>query len=174
MNSKDSNRFHGRIIHAGAEQVKLPDGRIMLMDVVRHPGGAAVVALDDQRRVCLLFQYRGVMDEWLWELPAGKIDDQEPPLATAQRELQEEAGMIAGSWRELGISISSPGVFTEKVWLYLAGDLQEVEQQVEEHEIFERHWIDFKEALRWAASGKISDAKTVVGLFRAAELILPE
>jgi len=166
VNSKN-NRFDGQIIHAGAEQVKLPDGRTMLMDVVHHPGGAAVVALDDNQRVCLLRQYRGVMGEWLWELPAGKIDNQEPPLETAQRELQEEAGVKADNWQELGMSLSSPGVFTERVWLYLARDLQACEQEPEEHEIFERHWLDFEEALAWAKSGKISDAKTVVGLFRA-------
>ena len=170
MNSKD-NRFEGQIIHAGAGQVKLPDGRTMLMDVVHHPGGAAVVALDEQQRVCLLRQYRGVMDEWLWELPAGKIDHQEPPLETAHRELQEEAGVIAGSWQELGMSLSSPGVFSEKVWLYLASDLQQATQQPEEYEIFERHWLAFDEALDWAKSGKISDAKTVIGLFRALDKI---
>lgn len=137
------------------------------MDVVHHPGGAAVVALDEQQRVCLLRQYRGVIDEWVWELPAGKIDDREPPLQTAHRELQEEAGIVAERWDELGLSLSSPGVFTEKVWLYLARDLQNGEQQLEAHEIIECHWIDFDEALAWARAGKISDAKTVIGLFRA-------
>jgi len=144
------------------------------MDVVHHPGGAAVVALDERQRVCLLFQYRGVIDEWVWELPAGKIDDREPPLQTAHRELQEEAGIVADHWDALGVSLSSPGVFTEKVWLYLARDLQFGEQQPEAHEIFESHWIDFEEALDWARSGKISDAKTVMGLFRAANRILPD
>lgn len=171
MNSKDSNHFQGQIIHAGAEQVKLPDGRTMLMDVVHHPGGAAVVALDERQRVCLLFQYRGVLDEWVWELPAGKIDDEEPPLETARHELLEEAGVKAAQWEELGVSLSSPGVFKEKVWLYLARDLEHGEQQPEEHEIFERHWLDFNEALAWAKSGKISDAKTVIGLFRAAAIV---
>ncbi len=170
MNSKN-NRFDGQIIHAGAEQVKLPDGRTMLMDVVRHPGGAAAVALDNEQRVCLLRQYRGVVDEWLWELPAGKIEDQEPPLETARRELQEEAGVEARQWEELGVSLSSPGVFNEKVWLYLARELEACEQQPEEYEIFERHWLDFDEALMWATSGKISDAKTVIGLFRTADKI---
>ncbi|HEB85880.1 MAG TPA: NUDIX hydrolase [Gammaproteobacteria bacterium] len=143
----------------------------MLMDVVHHPGGAAVVTLDEQQRVCLLRQYRGVMDEWLWELPAGKIDHQEPPLDTARRELQEEAGVTARQWLELGLSLSSPGVFSEKVWLYLAQELQPCAQQPEEYEIFERHWIEFEEALGWAKSGKINDAKTVVGLFRAASCL---
>ncbi len=171
MNS-NNNCFDGQIIHAGAEQVKLPDGRSMLMDVVHHPGGAAVVALNDHQQICLLRQYRGVMGEWIWELPAGKIDNQEAPLETAQRELQEEAGVKAQHWQELGLSLSSPGVFTERVWLYLARGLQQSTQQLEEHEILERHWLDFEEALGWAKTGKISDAKTVVGLFRAAEEIV--
>ncbi len=165
----ERNEFNGRIIHAGTEQVKLPDGRMMAMDVVRHPGGAAAVALDERRRVCLLRQYRGVIDEWVWELPAGKIDDQEPPEETARRELREEAGVTARDWQALGFSISSPGVFTEKVWLYLARDLQTVATQPEAHEIFELHWLDFDEALARARDGRISDAKTVIGLFRAAD-----
>ncbi|VAX10913.1 ADP-ribose pyrophosphatase [hydrothermal vent metagenome] len=170
MNLKN-NYFDGQIIQAGAEQVKLPDGRTMLMDVVRHPGGSAIVAVNDQQQVCLLHQYRGVMDEWIWELPAGKIDNQEAPLKTAHRELKEEAGLVANNWQELGLSISSPGVFTEKVWLYLARDLSDCGQQLEEHEILKLHWLDFNEAMERAQSGKISDAKTVVGLLRAANII---
>ena len=111
------------------------------------------------------------VEQWVWELPAGKIDHQEPHIETAQRELEEEAGVQANDWHELGAMISSPGVFDELVYLYLAKDLKEVEQQPEEHEVFELHWIDFDEALDWAVTGKINDAKTVIALFRASQYL---
>ncbi|MCI0505955.1 MAG: NUDIX hydrolase, partial [Gammaproteobacteria bacterium] len=94
--------FKGKIIEVEVRHVTLPNGHQMEMEVVRHPGGAAVAALNERQEICLLKQYRCVFDEWLWELPAGKRDHQEPPLATAQRELAEEAGVIAGQWTELG------------------------------------------------------------------------
>ena len=139
--------------------------------MVRHPGGSAVVAINEKRQICLLKQYRCVLDQWLWELPAGKNDDNEPPLTTAQRELEEEAGVQAVQWLDLGFMISSPGVFTEKVYLYLAKDLRSVAQNSEDHEVFDVHWIDLDKALKWAVSGEISDAKSVIGLWRAAEML---
>ncbi|MDH5571645.1 MAG: NUDIX hydrolase [Gammaproteobacteria bacterium] len=171
MSQKSKQIFNGRIIQLEVETVKLPNGSIAEMEIVRHPGGAAVVAMDNASRVCLLKQYRYVVNEWVWELPAGKIDDQEPSFETAKRELEEEAGVIAHHWDELGHVISSPGVFDEKVYLYLAQELEEVKQQPEEHEVFEIHWIDFDEALEWAYQGKISDGKTVVALARTRNLL---
>ena len=90
--SKSDVRFRGRIVTVSVQHARLPNGAELEMDVVEHPGGAAVVAVDTQRRVCLLRQYRHVIGEWLWELPAGKRDDGEDTALTAQRELQEEAG----------------------------------------------------------------------------------
>ena len=171
MNGKLKQIFNGRIIKLEVEKVELPNGSVCEMEIVRHPGGSAVVALDTENRVCLLKQYRYVVDSWVWELPAGKIDDEEPPFETAKRELEEEAGVIANHWDELGYMISSPGVFDEKVYLYLAQDLKEVTQQPEEHEVFELHWLDFDEAIKLAFNGIISDGKTVVALTRAKNLL---
>ena len=106
-------QFTGRVIRVTTDEVVLPNGHRALLEVVHHPGGAATVALDDAQRVCLLRQYRYVADGWLWELPAGKLEPAEPPLATAQRELAEEAGVSARHWRALGTLLSSPGVFSE-------------------------------------------------------------
>ena len=141
------------------------------MEVVTHPGGSAVVAVDDEDRVCLLKQYRPAIESWVWELPAGKIDNREPPLETAQRELQEEAGVVASHWQAMGHMLSSPGVFTEKIYLYLARGLTQIDAAAEEHEVFEVHWLAFADVLYQARSGEISDAKSVVGLFRAADYI---
>ncbi len=167
MSETENVLFRGRIITLEQTEVELPNGVRTQLEIVRHPGGAAVVAVDGQRRVCLLRQYRHAMEEWLWELPAGKIDHGEPPAETARRELREEAGCTARAWRELGYLIASPGVFTERVWCYLATDLEPVATAHEAEEVIEVHWIDFDEAWHMAITGAINDAKSVVGLCRA-------
>src|ERR1700752_3498539 len=106
-------QFSGRVIRVTTDEVVLPNGHRALLEVVHHPGGAAVVALDSKGRVCLLRQYRYVAGGWIWELPAGKLEPNEPPLETARRELIEEAGVGAKHWQSLGAVFSSPGVFAE-------------------------------------------------------------
>jgi ADP-ribose pyrophosphatase len=91
-------------------------------------------------------------------------------METARRELVEEAGLKAGRWRELGSILSSPGVFAEVLHLYLAEDLIEVPDHREDYEVFEVHWMDFSEALRRALDGRLRDAKTLVALFRVADI----
>ena len=163
--------FEGRIIRLNIETVKLPNGRMAELEIVHHPGGAAVVALDGENRVCLLRQYRHAAGGWLWELPAGKLDNGEAPLPCAQRELEEEAGMQAADWQSLGKIVSSPGVFTEVIHLYLARALGAVPARPEEHEVIEVHWLPWAEALRMAQAGEIEDAKTLAGLLRAQGLV---
>lgn len=163
--------FEGRIVSLAQETARLPNGKRMAIDVVRHPGGAAAVAIDKRNRVCLLRQYRPVFDEWIWELPAGKLDHGEPPAGTAQRELIEEAGVTASDWIPLGAVISSPGVFTETVHLFLARDLARTATAKEEHELIEVHWVPLAKAIERASNGDISDSKTVAGLFRASRYI---
>ncbi|MBT8132463.1 MAG: NUDIX hydrolase [Gammaproteobacteria bacterium] len=141
------------------------------MEIISHPGGAAVVALNDSGQVCLLHQYRHVAGGYLWELPAGKIDDGEPPLTTARRELADEAGVLADDWQPLGDMLSSPGVFSEVVSLYLARQLKTTDSNTDSDEVLEVHWVALDEALQWAASGKIRDAKSVIGLFRAKTIV---
>jgi 8-oxo-dGTP pyrophosphatase MutT (NUDIX family) len=160
--------FSGRVIHVNVERVQLPNGSIADLEIIHHPGGAAVVAVDTDRNVCLLRQFRHAANGFLWELPAGKIDHQEPPLQTAQRELTEEAGARAERWDSLGDYVSSPGVFDEVVHLFLATELTHGTVRPEEHEVIEVHWKPFEEALRMAQQGEIRDGKSVVGLFRAA------
>jgi 8-oxo-dGTP pyrophosphatase MutT (NUDIX family) len=160
--------FSGRVIEVNVESVELPNGTTAALEIVRHPGGAAVVALDENNRVCLLRQFRHAAGGWVWELPAGKIDNREPPLDTARRELEEEAGMAASSWQPLGDYLSSPGVLTEVVHLFLATELSQLPQRPEEHEVFEVHWLPFRDALAMAHSGELRDGKSLVGLFRAA------
>lgn len=167
-------KFTGRIIAVDIETVCLPNGHQFELEVVQHPGGSAVVVLNDQGQVCLLRQYRHVAGQWLWELPAGKIESGEAPLLTAQRELAEEAGVAATQWYELGEIYTSPGVFKEVIHLYLARHISPTAVMHEEEEMIEIQWLDFQEALSWAKSGQITDAKTLIGLYRAVELVDPD
>jgi ADP-ribose pyrophosphatase len=128
------------------------------------------VALDSAGRVCLLRQYRYVADGWLWELPAGKLEPNEPPLLTAQRELIEEAGVSARSWRSLGVLLSSPGVFSERLHLYLATELAAATAAHERAEVIEVHWVPLEQACLWALDGTIADCKTAIGLLRARNM----
>jgi ADP-ribose pyrophosphatase len=159
--------FRGRVITVTTDEVVLPNGHRATLEVVHHPGGAAVVALDSQRRVCLLRQYRYVAGGWIWELPAGKLEPNEPPLDTAKRELIEEAGVSASHWESLGTALSSPGVFAEVLHLFYATQIEPGTAAHEHSEIIEVHWIPFAEAYEWAMNGQIRDAKTIIALARA-------
>lgn len=163
--------FTGRVIEVNIERVELPNGTTASLEIIHHPGGAAVLALDADHRVCLLRQFRHAAGGWVWELPAGKIDNREPPLDTARRELEEEAGVAAASWESLGDYLSSPGVLTEVVHLFLATQLTALPQRPEEHEVFEVHWLPFNDVLQMAHSGELRDGKSLVAVFRASARI---
>lgn len=163
--------YRGRVVRLNVEDVELPTGHRLPLEIVHHPGGAAVVALDEARRVCLLRHYRHAAGGWVWELPAGKLEPDEPPAETARRELAEEAGVTARRWRGLGHYLSSPGVFTERIHLYLARELERVPTAHESGEVFEVHWIEFDRALEWIDSGTIEDGKTGFGLLKAARYV---
>jgi ADP-ribose pyrophosphatase len=166
--SRKETVFQGVVISVDVKQVELPNGSTARYEIVHHPGGAAVVAIDDAQRVCLLRQYRPAAGGWVWELPAGRLEPGEPPQATAVRELMEEAGCSASHWESLGSILSSPGVFDEIIHLYLARGLSAGEVQHEQHEVIEVHWMPLDAAVRQATDGILRDGKTVTGLLRAA------
>jgi ADP-ribose pyrophosphatase len=163
--------FTGRVLQVNVEEVRLPNDHVATLDMVHHPGGAAIVALDDAGRVCLVRQYRHAAKGYIWEFPAGKIDHQEPPLQTAQRELEEEAGRRARQWRSLGEILPSPGFLTEVVHLFLATGLTEVSNRLEASEVLEAHWLPFEQVMQMAQTGELRDAKTLAGLLRAAPYV---
>lgn len=171
MSSRSREIYAGKIVRLSIDTVQLPNGSTAELEILHHPGGAAVVALDGENRVCLLRQYRHAAGGWLWELPAGKLDGGEAPLLCAQRELEEEAGMRAAEWQSLGKIVSSPGVFTEVIHLYLARTLTAVPTRNEEHEVIEVHWFPWADAQHLARTGMIEDAKTLAGLLRGQELV---
>ncbi|NEK85838.1 NUDIX hydrolase [Blastococcus saxobsidens] len=167
--------FDGPIISLHRDTVAMPGGDQSVRDLVRHPGAVAVVAVDDEGRVVLLRQYRHPVGRYLWELPAGLRDaDGEPPLATAKRELAEEAQLAAGRWSLLTTHYSSPGFCDEMVLVYLAEDLSPVDRPegftVEHEELdltVER--VPLTDAVQRVFDGDIRNAAAVVGLLAAAQ-----
>ena len=161
--------YRGRVVRLNVETVELPNGHRAELEILHHPGGAAVVAVDEACRVCLLHQFRHAAGGYVWELPAGKLEPAEPPAETARRELIEEGGVAASHWRDLGQYISSPGVFTERIYLYLATGLVPAARAPEAAEVFEVHWVPLDEAVARVHSGEIADGKTCLGLLKAAK-----
>jgi len=159
--------YEGRVIKVSVDTVVLPNGMRVPLEIVRHPGGAAVVAIDAQDRVCLLRQYRHAAGGYIYELPAGKLEPDEPPESTARRELMEEASVSAVHWTSLGAYFSSPGVFTEVIHLFMATGLTPVASSPEADEVFEVEWWPLSLAAERARNGELADAKTVIGILRA-------
>ena len=157
--------YAGRVITLNLEQVRLPNGQVCELEIVHHPGGVAIIAVDQQQRICLLRQHRHAVGGWLWEIPAGKREPGEAAELTAARELMEEAGMQAGDLQLLGHIVPSPGMLTEIVYLYLATDLTPVAQSHEEHEVIEVHWFGKQQIEEMVKAGDIYDAKTVSALY---------
>ena len=166
--------YEGGIFSLDRERVSMPGGGDSVRDVVRHPGAVAVVALDEQDRVVLVRQYRHAFGTHLWELPAGLRDaDGEPPLATARRELAEEALLAAGRWSLLATTYSSPGFSDEIVLIYLAEDLTVADRPegfVVEHEELDMtvERVPLAEAVRWVFDGGIRNSSALVGVLAAA------
>jgi 8-oxo-dGTP pyrophosphatase MutT (NUDIX family) len=158
-----------RIITVRSDKVQMPDHQLAERTVVTHPGAVAVLALDDADRVLMIRQYRHPVGRQLWEIPAGIRDaDGESPLATAQRELLEEASCRAGRWHTLVDWFPSPGYTTERVRVFLARDLEPVadtgyERQHEE-KFLVTEWVPLAEAVRLALDGKLHNGPAITGV----------
>jgi 8-oxo-dGDP phosphatase len=163
-----------RIVTLKQDDVQLPDGELVVREIVEHPGAVAIVAIDDADRVLMIRQYRHPVRSMLWELPAGLRDvPGEPPLETARRELLEEAGYQAGDWHELADYLSSPGISTEQVRVYLARNLTVV--PAGQHEYVRQHeeayltvaWVPLAEAVRAVLAGDLRNGVAIVGILSA-------
>ncbi|HEV7357140.1 MAG TPA: NUDIX hydrolase [Steroidobacteraceae bacterium] len=157
----------GRVIKVSTERLRYSNGREYDVDYVRHPGAAAVVAVDGDNRVCLVRQYRHGIQDFLWEIPAGKLDAGEPPEVCAVRELQEETGISAKRWTPLGLYIPAPSIFTELIHLYLARDLNVGAPSPDADEELELKWLPLDQAIGHVLRGEWNDGKTAVALLRA-------
>jgi len=142
-----------------------PSGFEIHRSIVRHPGSAVMMAVDERKRVLLVKQYRLPAERELWELPAGRIDPGETALQAAKRELREETGYSAKKWQKLVTFWASPGYVDEQMTIFLATELTEGKQEPMEDERIEVRWFALKQMQDFVQRGKIVDAKTLIGFY---------
>lgn len=164
--------YSGEVVDLDVDRVRFPDGSEGELEIVRHSGAAAVVALaeggDGEPAVLLLRQYRYAAGGYIWEVPAGTLHDGEDPGECAHRELQEEAGVRAGVMRRLTTIFTTPGFSDERIHLYLARELRPGRRHHEASEFIECHEVPFGRALEMVGDGDIADGKSAVALMYAA------
>src|SRR5213079_740950 len=155
--------FSGRVFDVTVDTIREGD-RTYLREVVHHPGSAVILPAFDDGTIALVRQYRHPAVKYLLELPAGTLNDQERPEEGAARELQEELGLVAARLEKLSEFFVSPGFCEEKMWVYLATDLSQGKQFLDEDEVLEIVRLPIADALEMITSGEIQDAKTIIGL----------
>ncbi len=161
--------FDGKIIRLEHWTVKLPNGNLALREVACHPGASAVVALDAEENVILVRQYRAPVGRLTLEIPAGKFDHTgEDPLLCAQRELSEETGLLADSWRKLTVLETTPGFCNERIHIYLATGLTQGKTHPDEDEFVATTRMPLKEAVSKVMDGTLRDGKTALAIMMAA------
>ena len=165
-------RYTGRVINVDVDTVRFPNGTIGELEMVRHPGAAAVVPFWDDPtandpRVVLIRQFRHAANGYIWEIPAGRLDAGEAPEACAHRELREETGLTAERLWPLALLLTTPGFTDEKIHLFWASGLEEGSHRPEADEFLEQHTLPWSTVMRMVEEGEIRDGKTLVALLYA-------
>jgi ADP-ribose pyrophosphatase len=168
MSPPDEPAPRGFRLAISHEHVTLPNGRTVQLDIVHHPGAAAVVPFLSEREVLLIRQYRHATGGEILEIPAGKLDPGEAPEACAARELAEEAGQRAGRIEKLGWIWTTPGFTDERIHLFAAFELEPVPPCPDDDEVIEVMPMSLDEALDRVWSGQLTDAKSALALVHAA------
>ncbi len=156
-------KYKNKLFSVTEDHVVDPSGFEIRRAIVQHPGSAVMMAVDDRKRILLVRQYRVPARRYLWEFPAGKLDEGETPLQAARRELAEETGYRAKHWKKLVTFYPSPGYVGEKMTILLATGLTAGEPTPMEDERIETRWFTQKEIEQGIRSGKIIDGKTMIG-----------
>jgi ADP-ribose pyrophosphatase len=159
------------VVDIGVESAALPNGVTVDLAVIRHPGASAIVAIDANGAIFLLTQYRHAVGGWLKEIPAGCINAGETPRTCAERELREEAGLIAGQWDQLGTIVTIPSFCDERITLFLARDLAGTDRELDHDEVINVERVPLDEALMMIRRGEIFDAKTIAALHLTREFL---
>ena len=159
--------YEGKVITVIKDDVEVADGHKSFREVVLHSGGVVIVALKDNDTILLIKQYRYPLKQVNFELPAGKLEIGENPDEACKRELEEETGYQAKTWKSLGYINTTPGICTEKLYLYLAKDLEFVGEHPDEGEILKCDEYKLSEVYRMIQNGEINDSKTICAISRA-------
>lgn len=162
--------FSGSLLKVKVDRVRLPDGEESVREHIAHPGAVTVIAVLDNGKLLLERQYRHPLKQVFLELPAGKIDHGEPILDTARRELREETGYKAKSWRHLGVVHPCIGYSNEHIEIFLAHGLSYVGHERDQEEFLEVVELSLADALLAVRDGEITDGKTIAGLFWAEKI----
>lgn len=165
------NVFDGRLLHVREDQVMLPNGKTATREYIAHPGAVVVVPVLDNGDILMVRQFRYPLKRDFYELPAGKIDPGEETLVCGQRELLEETGYAAKTWQLLTTIHPCIGYSDERILIYLAQGLSEHGHRRDEDEFLENVRLPLATAMEWVRDGRISDVKTMVGLFWAEKII---
>lgn len=158
--------YDGKVMTVIRDDVEVADGHKSFREVVIHSGGVVIAAKKDEDTILLVKQYRYPLKETVLELPAGKLEIGENPDAACKRELEEETGYRAKIWKSLGYINTTPGICTEKLYLYLAEDLEFVGEHPDEGEIIKCCEYKLKDVLEMIRNGQINDAKTICAITR--------
>ena len=171
MTQQGSGAAQGFRVRVSHERATLPNGKQVELDIVHHPGAAAVVPFVSEREVLLIRQYRHATGGTLYEVPAGKLDDGEAPALCAARELEEEAGCRAGRLVELGWIWTTPGFTDERIHLFAAFELEPVAMRPEDDEWIEPVRMPLDRALELVWRGELNDAKSALAILHAARRV---
>jgi len=163
--------YCGDLLQVNEDEVRLPDGSQARREYVLHPGAALILPIFDDGSVLLERQFRYPVGSHFYELPAGKLEPDEPPLETARRELQEETGYVAAEWRELCRLHPCVGYSNETIDFFLARKLDFKGAKLDKGEFLETLRLPLAEGLDWVRRGRISDTKTILGLFWAEKIL---
>ena len=161
----------GRVFDFTVERITLENDETVNLEVIRHPGAAAVVAMPDSETILLLHQYRHALGGYIWEVPAGTVDGGETPERCARRELIEETGFSGREFEKLGEITPVPGYSDERIHLFLATGLAPDRQRLDPDELIRVEAVSLKNALAMIDEGRIQDAKTIASLMLAARRI---
>ncbi|MFN7093742.1 MAG: NUDIX domain-containing protein [Burkholderiales bacterium] len=156
--------FTGNFLHLLEDQVKLPDGKEAVREYIKHPGAVAIIPITATGEIVLEYQYRHPIGQVILEIPAGKLDDNEPEIAAAKRELLEETGYSATKWTWLGKIFPCIGYSNEQIIYYLAEELSLSQPCLDEGEFVEVYTMPVAQCFELAYSGQITDGKTIAGL----------
>lgn len=171
---KSEKVFEGRVINLRVDTVTLPDGKLSTREVIAHPGGVCVLAVDDEKNVFMVRQYRYPTNQVLLEIPAGKLEYGEDYFEAAKRELEEEAGVVAENYVYLGYFYPTPAYCEEKIHMYFASGLTKTRQNLDDEEFLEVEKIPYTKLLDMINSGEIIDGKTALAALRSKKYITGE